>query len=210
MPLTHLAATYMAAGFQPSDESVRRVQEAGEAALTGWVASRAPELCRLALGMPLRAATAEWFLKPFQEADRAFTGLGDVHRASVYGAGLAAEVLARRNGDTVQLAFGLLAGSLANRIPSPAAPDLVDAAQRHLGAVQMAWRARPKIALPKLPALDTCSGLHLSAVGRDLIGLNRLTLAGIIGCVWLTFGDPRRTIGATGLHLSALAHACWD
>jgi len=34
----------------------------------------------------------------------------------------------------------------------------------------------------------TCSGLHSSAVGRDLIGLNRLTLAGIIGCVRLTFG----------------------
>ena len=53
----------------------------------------------------------------------------------------------------------------------------------------------------------TCSGLHLSAVGRDLIDLNRLTLAGTIGCVWLTLGDPERTIGATGLHLSALVHA---
>jgi len=56
----------------------------------------------------------------------------------------------------------------------------------------------------------SCSGLHLSAVGRDLIGLNRLTLAGIIGCVWLTLGDPGRTIGATGMPLSAPAHACWD
>ncbi len=34
----------------------------------------------------------------------------------------------------------------------------------------------------------SCSGLHLSAVGRDLIGLNWLTLAGIIRCVWLTLG----------------------
>jgi len=58
--------------------------------------------------------------------------------------------------------------------------------------------------------IGKCSGLHLSAVGRDLIGLNRLTLAGIIGCVWLTLGDFGRTIGATGLHLSAPAHARWD
>ena len=55
-----------------------------------------------------------------------------------------------------------------------------------------------------------CSGLHSSAVGRDLIGLNRLTLGGIIGCVWLTLGNFGRTIGATDLHSSASAHALWN
>jgi len=44
-----------------------------------------------------------------------------------------------------------------------------------------------------------CSGLHLSAVGRDLIGLNRLTLAGIIGCVWLTLGGLLATLDDSGL-----------
>ena len=157
MPLTRLADAYKEAGFHPSDENVRRIQEAGEAALSGWAASRVPELCRLALGMPLGAATAEWFMEPFQEADRAFTGSGDSHRASVYASGLAAEMLARQNTDSVQLAFGLMAGSLSNRRPSPAVPGLVAAAQSHLGAVQKAWRARPRITLPKLPALEAAN-----------------------------------------------------
>ena len=56
----------------------------------------------------------------------------------------------------------------------------------------------------------SCSGLHSSAGWLALIGLNRLTLAGIIGAVWLTLGDFRRTIGATGLQSSALAHTRWD
>ncbi len=37
--------------------------------------------------------------------------------------------------------------------------------------------------------------MHLSAVGRDLIGLNRFTLAGIIGGVWLTLGGFLATFG---------------
>jgi len=39
-----------------------------------------------------------------------------------------------------------------------------------------------------LVELPNCSGLHLSAVGRDLIGLTWLTLDGIIGGLWLTLG----------------------
>ncbi len=53
-------------------------------------------------------------------------------------------------------------------------------------------------------ASDTCCGLHLSAVGRDLIGLNRLTLAGIIGCVWLTLGDFWAYDRCDGLALTGL------
>ncbi len=53
----------------------------------------------------------------------------------------------------------------------------------------------------------TCSGLHSSAVGRALIGLIRLTLAGIIGGVWLTLGDRGRGLRDTDLHSSAPAHA---
>ena len=33
------------------------------------------------------------------------------------------------------------------------------------------------------------SGFHSSAAGRALLGLTWLTLAGIIGAVWLTFGE---------------------
>ena len=39
-----------------------------------------------------------------------------------------------------------------------------------------------------------CSGLRLSAVGRDLLGLNRLARGGIVGCVWLTLGGFLATL----------------
>ena len=56
----------------------------------------------------------------------------------------------------------------------------------------------------------TCSGSHLSTGWLALIGLIGLTLAEIIVGVWLTLRDPGRRFGATGLHLSGLAHAGWD
>ena len=37
-----------------------------------------------------------------------------------------------------------------------------------------------------------------------------LTLAGIIGCAWLTLRDFRRRLCGTGLQSSAPAHARWD
>lgn len=55
-----------------------------------------------------------------------------------------------------------------------------------------------------------CSGLHLSAVGRALIGLNRLALVETIGCVRLTLDDIGRRLVGTDLHSSAPAHARWD
>lgn len=45
----------------------------------------------------------------------------------------------------------------------------------------------------------TCSGLQSSSVGRALIGLDRLTLAGIIGCAWLTLGGLLATCDVSGL-----------
>jgi len=55
-----------------------------------------------------------------------------------------------------------------------------------------------------------CSGLHSSAVGRALVSLNRLTLAGIIGRSWLTLHDFGRRLAGTDLQSSAPAHARWD
>ncbi len=52
-----------------------------------------------------------------------------------------------------------------------------------------------------------CSGLHSSAVGRALIGLIRLTLAGIIGDLWLTLRDRGCGLRDMDLHSSAPAHA---
>lgn len=57
---------------------------------------------------------------------------------------------------------------------------------------------------------DSCSGLHSSAAGRALMGLIWLMLGRIIGVVWLTLHDPRRTLSATGLRSPAPAHARWD
>lgn len=51
-----------------------------------------------------------------------------------------------------------------------------------------------------------CSGLHSSAVGRALIGLNRLTLAETIRGIRLTLDDFERRLGGTDLHLSVPAH----
>ena len=42
------------------------------------------------------------------------------------------------------------------------------------------------------------------------MGLNWLTLAEIIGCVWLTLREPRLRLSATGLHSSTPAHGKWD
>ena len=60
------------------------------------------------------------------------------------------------------------------------------------------------------PEATRCSGLQSSGAGRALIGLSGLTLAGIIGIVWLTLRDFGRTLFAMGLHSSAPAHARWD
>ena len=61
-----------------------------------------------------------------------------------------------------------------------------------------------------VPSPANCSGLHSSAGWLALITLNWLTLAEIIVGIWLTLCEPRLMLHATGLHLSALAHASWD
>ena len=55
-----------------------------------------------------------------------------------------------------------------------------------------------------------CSGLQSSAGWLALIGLNRLTLGGIIGSIWLALRDFGRRLSGTGLQSSAPAHARWD
>ena len=59
-------------------------------------------------------------------------------------------------------------------------------------------------------ACARCSGLHLYADWLALIVLNQLTIAGILGCAWLTLHDFGCRLGRTGLQSSAPAHARWD
>ena len=209
MPMTHLAALFVSSGFQPSDESVRRIQEAGEAAVAGWSPARVAVLTRLALGMPTTASDElDWFTGPFQDADRTFTDVGERRKASLYASGLALELLARQDSGAVPLALCLLSASVANRLPSPACPSLVKEAQQHLAVIQQKWRQKPKVELGKVGGIDMKALIEaadqLSANAVPQAGAALKTFSAVLSTQLAALAKQQSALGQMDTHLRLL------
>ena len=209
MPMTDLAALYVSSGFQPSEESVRRVQEAGEATMEAWSADRVPVLTRLAMGFPTADGDElAWFLDPFQEADRTFTDVGDARKASVYASGLALALLRKQDSDAVRLALCILSASLSNKVPSLAFPDLAKRAQQDLAAVQQKWRLKPRLQFGEAGAPDVTALVqaadYLAAGTVPQAGAALKTFAGTLSKYLATEASQQSELKRLDTHLRLL------